>query len=590
MLIYPVNTLNSSHKIEEGSMRLIEKQMKLLADLLDFDDNISKELQRHNLSDEKIHTLDKTYRNGLLGSIASILESLKITGLSDENKKKAQHVRNSIYHYPWHLNNLTTDDLTLLAKYIYMRCKELFKQFDFAKIAFNNQSTEFHNGKKIFTMISDKPKERRNIDALISQLNIDIHFYQTVDSLFNDPQFFVPLQNAYGINKTYEYIVSLQSNAKALCWGRISACSKDLIDIKEQNVEQKQQIERYRSKYVLQIERAKDFRHNDRTSLIFSDIWATKLWAIVSFSQDDPKDQELISLIEEDCDVNFRNLRGTTIAIEAATHSKWCAVYTLLERGANINDANNNGQTILLSAVHQNKEVFVKDLYRRYPNLDTNTELVSGHNVLIFALQAGNIRLFEWFLDARRKLNNKIITATLKSLLTFRVENIELKDQLFAINVLLDHGADLQNTGKQDWPPLLCIGCSSQFSLDEDTWIWLLDLLVSYGADINAVDKSNNTTALSSAAIMDKPKVVEWILNHPNTDLNPYGVHHRTVCSLHNLLSKTPYLPGVSRMTRIIEDRLLLTKTTPEETESSSAFKYHLPESIVLKERPALKF
>ncbi|AKI79829.1 putative ankyrin repeat protein [Acanthamoeba polyphaga mimivirus] len=173
-------------------------------------------------------------------------------------------------------------------------------------------------------------------------------------------------------------------------------------------------------------------------------------------------------------------------------------VKMLLENGANPNIIDDDSRTILMDICtdyqNENSLDIIEMLLKKGANI--NATDVEGHTALNYAC-----------ISVNNKITIKIIKLLLKySINVNHIDNdgahilIDLcrnysRYSLKIIKLLLEHSANVNVTfGKKKWTPLFFANENlfSSSEKDPERCIKLIDLLIDYGANVNAVDKYGN--------------------------------------------------------------------------------------------------
>ena len=142
---------------------------------------------------------------------------------------------------------------------------------------------------------------------------------------------------------------------------------------------------------------------------------------------------------------------------------------------------------------------------------DPNSAVQYGETALDVQISAGDAEVVKLMLDHGAQANRTIrMSPLLSAVLANRVDIARL---------LLEHGGDVRartTVADRDWAPGMPIGVTLLHHAaikSRRHRIQMLDLLLTYGADINAQDSAGRTPMMW-ASIEAGPEVVPWLLGH----------------------------------------------------------------------------
>ncbi|KAL1989132.1 hypothetical protein VTN96DRAFT_3679 [Rasamsonia emersonii] len=222
--------------------------------------------------------------------------------------------------------------------------------------------------------------------------------------------------------------------------------------------------------------------------------------------------EALSLLLERGAQVEARAQFGITPLHVAANSGNWIAFDLLLTAGADINAWDTKGESLLHNEARNPAGMLVAaKLLDHGANIEARTS--RGYTALQCAAMAGNKAMFFFFLS--RGANVEVETPSGETLLHITPP---IDDGCLEIlKTLLEKGLDVKRTSSQGWTPLhqTCFKGTGSPDIALDKTGEYIDLLLSHGADINAVsDSATGETALhlATTAAISRPSLVSLLL------------------------------------------------------------------------------
>jgi ankyrin repeat protein len=222
--------------------------------------------------------------------------------------------------------------------------------------------------------------------------------------------------------------------------------------------------------------------------------------------------EALSLLLEHGAQVEARAPLGVTPLHTAALAGNWIAFDLLLTAGADINAWGTKGESLLHEQARNPSGMLVAAKLLDYgANIEARTS--RGYTALQCAAMAGNKPMFFFFLS--RGANVEVETPGSETLLHVTPPTDD--DCLDILKYLLDYGLSVRTTSSQGWTPLhqTCFKGTGSPDIALDKTGEYIDLLLSHGADINAVsDSATGETALHLATMagIPRPSLVTLLL------------------------------------------------------------------------------
>jgi ankyrin repeat protein len=196
---------------------------------------------------------------------------------------------------------------------------------------------------------------------------------------------------------------------------------------------------------------------------------------------------------------------GTAALVWAVSRNDPEMVDVLLRAGADVKGANEFGASPLYAAAANQDSALIKKLLAA--GADPNTALLSGETPLMEAAGRGNLDTVRALLAAKADPNAKE-TKGGQTALMWAVQ----QGQLAVVEELVRAGADVNAGSKTGFTPLMFAAQHGEIGDAGD--VDAARILVSAGAQVNAVEPNSKLTALIVASGMVHTKVVELLLDN----------------------------------------------------------------------------
>lgn len=517
--------------IKSVNTQLVKKRIESLQILLNLNHlKVFERLNKNSQDHRFISTFENTYRYALLGALASLFDSLGEIRVLNLNIKK---IRNLMFHFPHEFEQFSINKIYSMSYFVYDKFEVDIPELFFVN-SFNYLQL-LEDGEEVVNRVANIQRSEETDGFLREQ---QIYWQNKLNNIVNAIQNTTQVLSIFkGESDTFKdkYIYQIQGNASAFYHAIQSGFASKLK--KSENPESSELARQYLDNPSSKHRLSTCYRHNDNSALIFSNANAARLHCYAMFEKvlDNEKVEEFIS---EDCWVDFRNLKGESTILLLAKKKQWSIVFMLLDSGKTDLDINHSdliGMNLLLTAACNNEEDVIKRLIDRYEKLDVNVAMYTAHNVLVFALHSSNMNLFRWYVS-NHKVNNKTIYSTLRTLLLGGSGELEFDKCIEAIEFLVSNGTTQHCSSLEEDDPILYIGLSSTFQIDDNLWIKLLGLFMKHGSDINATGDESSFKRTTTFTAMNRPQVLTWILNQPECDLSVGGIHNYTIFEIDKYL------------------------------------------------------
>lgn len=191
----------------------------------------------------------------------------------------------------------------------------------------------------------------------------------------------------------------------------------------------------------------------------------------------------------------------------------------LLENGADIDASDSDGRTALRAAVFSGHENIVK-LLLRY-GADVNKCDIEQRSVLQVAIYMGHYSIVACLLSSGANINHEDLIG--RGMLSTAIYTTNKRSQLDVIKLLIKYGAQLEQLDKNNQTPLILAAQENQ--------IKCVELLLNNGADIDAID-SQQYTPLTYAVKNKFNELVDYLLNNRNAATHILDKDGRSILSI----------------------------------------------------------
>jgi ankyrin repeat protein len=214
-------------------------------------------------------------------------------------------------------------------------------------------------------------------------------------------------------------------------------------------------------------------------------------------------------LIAAGADVNAAHPRFGTLLHAALRGEDMRPAFRLIDAGADVNRPDAHGLTPLMRAA----ALWNKNLLARLLAAGANPDIVDDKagSAVTLAVKNENAAALRLLLAAGANVNADQVAVRTKTAGRIAIEN----EDLDILRSLLEAGLEVDRPDHADWMALFYAVQGNDFGL--------LDLLLSYGADVNA--QSGTGSALSVAVKAPNPEMARYLLDHgAKTDVpDAYG-------------------------------------------------------------------
>jgi len=174
--------------------------------------------------------------------------------------------------------------------------------------------------------------------------------------------------------------------------------------------------------------------------------------------------------------------------VEAAVQGKWETVPELLRQGAPVDAENTNGWTALIYAAKAGNAPVVHDLILRGVDVNHRSSTAIGSTVLCFALEGNNLAVVKDLLDHGADVNGQARNGMTPLIYAVARGDIELKDQIAMLELLLKRGAHLETPNNS--------GNTALMEAAKRPVPAIVQFLVSKGANVNARGPRGHTALI----------------------------------------------------------------------------------------------
>ncbi|KAE8385233.1 ankyrin repeat-containing domain protein [Aspergillus alliaceus] len=224
--------------------------------------------------------------------------------------------------------------------------------------------------------------------------------------------------------------------------------------------------------------------------------------------------EALSLLLERGAKVEACSLFGSRPSHVAASAGNWVSFDLLLIGGADINAWDNNGEALLHEQARRaSSPAIAAHLLEQGANIEARTS--QGYTPLQCAAMSGNKRMFFFLVGKGAKVD--IETSKGETLLHLTPPSNQ--DCMDILAMLLKMSLEVEALNSNGWTPLqqtVFVGTGAP-DIEFDKTSEYIELLISYGADINAAAESpTGETALHLAtmAAIPRPLLVTFLIKH----------------------------------------------------------------------------
>lgn len=241
--------------------------------------------------------------------------------------------------------------------------------------------------------------------------------------------------------------------------------------------------------------------------------------------------EALTLILDRGAVVESRSNDGVTALHEAAKAENWIAFDFLVAAGADINAWDIHGDTLLHTRANkQHDSAIITKLLDFGANFEARNS--KGYTPLQIAALNGNKEMFDLLL--KRGANIAVETPRGETLLHITPPCND--SYLDILRSLLERGLSVNTLSSQGWKPLHQTAFSGTGSPDVtlDKSCEHLELLISYGADVNAVTESGEKETalhLAARASIPRPLYLMLLLEH-GADVNAKNAEGKTALHL----------------------------------------------------------
>lgn len=222
--------------------------------------------------------------------------------------------------------------------------------------------------------------------------------------------------------------------------------------------------------------------------------------------------EALALILDHGTRVEARSLFGLTALHIAASEKNWIAFDLLVIGNADINAYNNDAESLLHEQARIGSNTSISShLLERGANIECRTP--DGHTPIQYAAMNGNKQMFFFLLEKGAKID--VETSKGQSLL--HITPPYNQDCLDILKESLEYGLDVNGVSINNWTPLhhTVFISTDAAEMESDKTLAFINLLLSHGADINAVSASTvgeTPLHLAIMAAMPRPSLVSFLI------------------------------------------------------------------------------